>query len=784
MTEQTPGRSLRRLFAGARTDDQPDPAGAGDRDGADPGTDPGTDPDSDPAADQAACRRRGRRAGPPRDELAERTGSGALPDGDAWSAPRPAADPSSAPADPDRTEVLRAVTDRPAPLEVGPRRPVRHRRPGQSDAPSAPADRADLADPARSEHPSGAAGAAPGMVGAAAPGSPEPGSEPHPRDAASHQASAPAAADDSFDPSRRRGFPGSSAAPAAHAASYDEDRAGAALPDDAATSTADEPTRSYGLLAADAPETEPAPDPAAAAAATDGSLRRTAFWTILTTLIPGTGLLTTRRKALGWLLLLVVLGVLGAVAYWYLQGAALLPLLKVMSDRRMLFGALVALILVAAVWWAQILLTRYEHARTAGLRGGKRWLSVLLALAMVALVLVPIGRAGQYVWAMQGLLGNERVFGQGGGTLGGGSDPWAGVGRINVMLLGQDAGEDRTGTRPDTIMVASIDTETGRTALFSVPRNLQNVRFPAGTAAAERFPDGFDYFGGEEDLINAVWTWANDEPDLFPGDPDPGLTATRWAVEESLGLDIDYYAMVDLQGFSQLVDAIGGVDMNVERQIPIGGGTNLATGGKYPITGYIEPGPQHLNGDQALWYARSREGSSDFNRLCRQQRMVQVVTLEADPTTLALNFTKLVGVAGSNIETDVPADDVDAFVELAWRVKEAGFASYPIQPGVDLPERVREDRFLEGHPDWDFLKAWVQESIDHSMEGFTEPAPGETTAAPSPEPTTEAPQTAEAPAEGEGEETPTPSPDANAAPSEPAHPLAECLPEGATDVRG
>ncbi len=156
--------------------------------------------------------------------------------------------------------------------------------------------------------------------------------------------------------------------------------------------------------------------------------------------------------------------------------------------------------------------------------------------------------------------------------------------------------------------------------------------------------------------------------------------------------------MVDLEGFEDLVDAIGGVEIEVERQIPIGGGTNQATGGgKYPITGYIEPGLQKLDGYHALWYARSREGSDDFDRICRQQRMVRVVTQEADPATLALSFPSLVSATEKNIETDIPVKDLDAFVDLALRIKDAGYNSYPITEDVTPPSY---------NADWDYLKKW------------------------------------------------------------------------------
>ncbi|MGY5763972.1 LCP family glycopolymer transferase [Brachybacterium sp. DNPG3] len=440
-----------------------------------------------------------------------------------------------------------------------------------------------------------------------------------------------------------------------------------------------------------------------------GSLPIVALWTAASSLVPGTGLLTTRLRGLGWAMLAALILTVVGIAGWFIIGDPLMTLVTWLTKRSIIIGLMLVVAVVGIVWMLQVVLTNLSHATLQRLRGSRRTASFVIAAVMVLLVAVPFGRGVQSLWAAQGLLGSESVFAsssESNSVISDGDDPWAGVGRLNIMLLGQDAGEDRTGTRPDTIMVASIDTETGRTALFSIPRNLENVHFPEGTSAAEAFPDGFDYFGTNQNLINAVWTWANDRPDLFPGDDDPGLTATTWAVEETLGLDIDYYAMVNLQGFEDLVDAIGGVQIDVERRIPIGGGTNQSTGGKYPITGYIEPGLQTLDGYHALWYARSREGSDDFNRICRQQRMVRVVTQEADPATLALAFPQLVSATEANIESDIPVGDLDAFVELALKIKSAGYNSYPITEEVTPSYDA----------DWDYLKKWVAASIDDSLE--------------------------------------------------------------------
>ena len=504
-----------------------------------------------------------------------------------------------------------------------------------------------------------------------------------------------------------------------------------------------------------------------------GSLAKVAGWTVLTSALPGSGLVTTGLRRIGVVMIaLLVLAIASVVAVLVISDPLRLAA-TLGTHRGVLIGALAVAVVVGLVWCLQIVLANLAQSTKHRLEGAKRYLALALAAVMVIAVAVPFGRGVQSLWALQGLFGSTSVFGGESGKLAEGSDPWADTPRLNIMLLGQDAGADRTGTRPDTIMVASIDTKTGQTALFSIPRNLENVEFPEGTVAAEEFPDGFDYYGRNENLINAVWAWAEEHPDLFPGDPEPGLTATRWAVEETLGISTDYYAMVNLQGFEDLVNALGGVDLVVERRIPIGGGAS-------EVEGYIEPGEQKLDGFHALWYARSREGSDDFNRMCRQQRIVRAVSEEADPTSLALSIPRLVTATEENIQTDIPVGNVDAFVELALRIKDGGFTSYPIT----------QDVTFSGNPDWDYLEEWVDASIEDSMKqdppesvqgetepGSTEPAetgapPEEDTASEEETTTEEEATTEEETSDGTGTEEETPSD----APEIEQDPLKSCLP--------
>ena len=104
-------------------------------------------------------------------------------------------------------------------------------------------------------------------------------------------------------------------------------------------------------------------------------------------------------------------------------------------------------------------------------------------------------------------------------------------GRYNFLMMGGDAGADRTGRRPDSLSVLSVDAKTGKTAIISVPRNLQNAQFSEGSPMRQIYPDGYDC--GNECLINAINTEVtNEHKDLYPGVADPGAQATLEAVRE------------------------------------------------------------------------------------------------------------------------------------------------------------------------------------------------------------------------------------------------------------
>ena len=265
-------------------------------------------------------------------------------------------------------------------------------------------------------------------------------------------------------------------------------------------------------------------------------------------------------------------------------------------------------------------------------------------------------------------------------------------GRYNVLLLGGDAGPRRVGMRPDSITVASIDAETGRAVLFGLPRNLADVPFPAGSPMAAKFPDGFDCDGC---YLNGVYTWAEDHAQLYPGVRHPGVAATTDAVEAVTGLAINYYVLVDLKGFADLVDAAGGVTVHVPERLPIGG-----VGA--PITGWIEAGRQHLDGQQALWFARSRATSDDYSRMSRQKCLMSAMLHQLDPARVVTHFGDIAAAGKQVISTSIPAGELDTFIGLAHKG-----ARLPIRTVSFVPPRVDTSA-----PDYAEIHALVSRVVD------------------------------------------------------------------------
>ena len=264
-------------------------------------------------------------------------------------------------------------------------------------------------------------------------------------------------------------------------------------------------------------------------------------------------------------------------------------------------------------------------------------------------------------------------------------------GRYNVLLLGGDSGAGRWGLRPDSMTVASIDAETGRTVLISLPRNMQNFPFAKGSVMHEQFPDGFDC----GDCLNGVSTWAGDNTELFRDSDNPGVDATISAIEGITGLKINYWAMVNLEGFQDLVDAVGGVTLNVRQPHP----------GRRPRRRRHRLHRARVRKLDRLRHPVVRPGPRRLRRLLADG--APEVRDERDappdqPADRAQNFEKIAKASSAMISTNIPASEVDRFIALALKARDQKISTLSlVPPMIDTDE-----------PDIKLIQRKVAEAID------------------------------------------------------------------------
>jgi polyisoprenyl-teichoic acid--peptidoglycan teichoic acid transferase len=435
---------------------------------------------------------------------------------------------------------------------------------------------------------------------------------------------------------------------------------------------------------------------------------RVVGWTLLGSLLPGAGLIAAGRRTLGWAVAgLCLLLALSGVAIALLTDPVRLVARVLLSSPERLTYLAIAIVLAGVLWGAHVVATTVSLRRFASLSGMQSALSWMLVTCIVGGGVATAVVQAQDVRLLDDTLGS--VFeGDKDGTFTSGkkpdvtkADPWANTNRVNTLLIGSDAGADRTGVRTDTLILASTDTKTGRTVLFSLPRNLEKVPFPPDSQQAIDYPEGFSC-GDHACMINALWQFGVEhKSQYYKGDKNPGLTATKQGVEQALGLTIDQYAMVDLRGFMQFVDAVGGLEINVPRRIPVGGHRDPDTHREVGVTSYIEPGRQHLDGYRTLWFARSRSDSDDFERMRRQRCVIGALSTQVDPQTVALHITDILKAAKKNIRTSISTSQLEAWVTLAMRVQKGGVQSVTFTDKVIAP----------GDPDFDVMHEMVQTAL-------------------------------------------------------------------------
>jgi LCP family protein required for cell wall assembly len=247
--------------------------------------------------------------------------------------------------------------------------------------------------------------------------------------------------------------------------------------------------------------------------------------------------------------------------------------------------------------------------------------------------------------------------------------PWDGKKRLNILLIGADV--QGGGHNTDTLITVSIDPVTKQVAMFSLPRDMTNVPLPPGP------PRGFwgSVFGSK---INSLWSQNRNRSDLWPGTKSTrGYNALKATLGELYGIDIRYFVEVNFEGFKKVLNELGGVTVNV--QVPVVDDNYPAAGGVDRRL-YVPSGLQHMNGTEALRYARSRHTTSDFDRAARQQRLLLSLREQANPQELVPRLPELVKALKKSVKTDIPVDQLAQLLGLASQVDTTNISSYVFQP--------------------------------------------------------------------------------------------------------
>ncbi|MET4094512.1 LCP family protein [Arthrobacter sp. UYCu712] len=405
--------------------------------------------------------------------------------------------------------------------------------------------------------------------------------------------------------------------------------------------------------------TDPVRYPSGAAAPV---LTKRAFLLILMTLlVPGSAQIVAGNKRLGRIALRVTFTVWAlALTAVVLLVAARSTLINVIANPATSL-LLVIVLVVLAIGWAALFYNTLRLIRPVLLAPRARPAVVLALILAMVLGSGSLGYAAYVLNVGRDAIGS--IFASNGPTI----EP--SEGRYNFLMMGGDAGADRTGRRPDSLSVISVDAKSGKTAIISVPRNLQNAQFSEDSPMRKIYPDGYDC--GDECLINAINTEVtNEHQDLYPGVADPGAQATLEAVSGTLGIKVQAYVLVDMDGFSKLIDAMGGIRIKAGGWVPMSGDMVDEANGIHGMPlGWIPAGDQTLDGYHALWYGRSREFVDDYARIQRQQCVQQAMLKQLDPATLLSKFEDIAKAGTKVVDSNVSAGQLGSFVDLAMKAK-------------------------------------------------------------------------------------------------------------------
>lgn len=283
---------------------------------------------------------------------------------------------------------------------------------------------------------------------------------------------------------------------------------------------------------------------------------------------------------------------------------------------------------------------------------------------------------------------------------------WLHQDRFSVAVLGSDGHPSRPGDRIDAMMVVSMDLESGHVAVFSIERHLRDFPLPTALQGAweRRCRDAAPGW----ELLNAMYRCAHEAiPDVaarvYPRSPDPAAAAVSDTLGALLDLPIDDYVMVDMAGFVEVVDALGGV--RVDTATPSRHNRSRPVDGCDWRAFDVQPETRQLDGAAALELMRDRTGTTSADRMGRQRCMLVSLARQVDAPILLRRFGELSAAARQHVTTSIPLDELPAVVELVSRIDRdrietvgfgvPGYMAADSSPQVELI-RAEVQRILEG----------------------------------------------------------------------------------------
>jgi len=212
--------------------------------------------------------------------------------------------------------------------------------------------------------------------------------------------------------------------------------------------------------------------------------------------------------------------------------------------------------------------------------------------------------------------------------------------KATVMIMGVDERADDVG-RSDTLMIATLDPDKNQAALLSVPRDTR-VKIK-----------GYGF-----DKINAAYAYG-------------GRKLTQETIESLLNTHIDHYIKINVHGFTKIIDALGGIDIDVEKRMYYEDPWD-DDGGLYID---LQPGMQHMDGKTAITYVRYRDEEGDIGRIKRQQNFMKAVMDKLVSPTIIPKLPAIVSAVSDSVETDMSVSEILSFLGTLQDAKDNGLKS-------------------------------------------------------------------------------------------------------------